>query len=395
LFFFRRRITCGFPLGELSGPAIIASNHPNSMMDAIVIGCTCKRPVHFTIRSDMFNNPLFRWLLSYLNGIPVYRISEEKEKLKKNFDSIERCRQILTQGGIIIIFSEGVTLHDWNLKSLKSGTAKIVQYALQDEYLRESLQVVPVGLTYSDYQHPAKTIIIQGGEVFYPGRLEYNKPPGAWKQQFNALLFQKLQPIVPVMMPVSKDAQNVWQALVTNITTGDNRCSRIKSLHEQGRVLSDPNAEIPVFHQIKYHYLPLHSLEYRWSYFFSIVLCIPALPGLILNSPFYFPTRIWVRNKTKDTIFYDALLFGVFVILYPVYILLLSLWMYKITPVPFWAWILLIPFTGWCATQLWVHCLKIRNNGSLHSKERKWMREALAGVGLNNKKRQDVGSPSR
>ncbi|HEX5024096.1 MAG TPA: 1-acyl-sn-glycerol-3-phosphate acyltransferase [Agriterribacter sp.] len=377
-------------MGELNGPAIIASNHPNSMMDAIVIGCTCKRPVHFTIRSDMFNNPLFHLLLRYLNGIPVYRISEEKEKLRKNFDTIEQCRQILKKDGIIIIFAEGTTLHDWNLKPLKSGTAKMVQHALHDKYLRNELQVVPVGLTYSNYKHPAKTLIIQCGEVFYPGRLENGTPAGAWKQQFNAFLFRKLLPTIPVMIPAGRHAQNIWQTIVTNITIGDSRCSRIKSLHEQGRLLSDAKIDIPVYHQIKHHYLPLHSAEYRSSYFFAIFLCIPGLAGFILNSPFYFPASIWVRNKTKDSIFYDALLFGLFVILYPFYILLLSLSMQWIIPVPFWIWVPLIPFTGWCTTQLWVYCLKIINNARLHSAERKWMREVLSGVGLSNKKRQDA-----
>ncbi len=395
LFFFRRSIACGFPLGELKGPAIIAANHPNSMMDAIVIGCSCKRPVHFTIRSDMFNNLLFRLLLRFLNGIPVYRTSEEKGKLRKNFNTIEQCRQILKQDGIIIIFPEGTTLQDWNLKPLKSGTAKMVQYALQDDYLQDALQVVPVGLTYSSYSHPAKTLIIQTGALFYPGRLDNDMPAGAWKQQFNTLLFQKLQPLVPGMIPASEHAQNIWQAIVTNITVEDKRCSRLKSLYIQGRELSGPDTAIPVYHPIKHPYLSLHAAELSSSYFFAMLLCIPGLAGLILNSPFYFPISIWSRNKTKDSIFYDALLFGLFVILYPLYILLLSLLLHWFSPIPFWIWLFLLPFTGWCTTRLWVHCLKIRNNAALHSAQKKWMREVISGVGFNNTTRPGSDSPSR
>ena len=44
------------------------------MMDAIAIGCTCRQPVHFTIRSDMFNNKLFNFLLKRLPLSRVLRL---------------------------------------------------------------------------------------------------------------------------------------------------------------------------------------------------------------------------------------------------------------------------------------------------------------------------------
>src|SRR5690606_28229192 len=110
------------------------------MMDAIVIGCSCRQPVHLTIRSDMFNNRLFKFLLKYLNGIPIYRISEERDKLRDNFSSIAYCKSVLQQNGIIIIFAEGVTLHDWELKPIKSGPSKIISHALTDDRLKETLQ---------------------------------------------------------------------------------------------------------------------------------------------------------------------------------------------------------------------------------------------------------------
>ncbi len=88
LFFFREKMVCGNSLRSLRGPAIIAANHPNSMMDAIAIGCACRQPVHFTIRSDMFNNRLFNFLLKRLNGIPIYRVSEEKGRMRDNAKTI-------------------------------------------------------------------------------------------------------------------------------------------------------------------------------------------------------------------------------------------------------------------------------------------------------------------
>lgn len=50
---------------------------------------------------------------------------------------------------------------------------------------------------------------------------------------------------------------------------------------------------------------------------------LPAIPGYILHLPFYLPLSRIIRNKTKHTIFYDSVLFGVLFFLYPCYLLLL------------------------------------------------------------------------
>jgi 1-acyl-sn-glycerol-3-phosphate acyltransferase len=393
LFFFRRKIRCGLSLDTLKGPAIIASNHPNSMLDAVVIACECKQPVYFMIRSDMFNNPVFRLLLKFLNGIPVYRASEEKEKLRENFNSFALCRSILKNNGIIIIFSEGITVHEWRLKPLKNGTAKIVHYALCDQQLRQTLQLVPVGLTYSDYEHPAKTLIIQAGEIFYPGKLPHFEHTGAWKQEFNAQLFQKFRSLVPALETNKEKAKNVWQTIVTNITPMDNCNNLVKYIYYQAGLLSAQDFEPLLDQKLKSYFFPLHYADYCKSYAIAGLLCLPALAGLVLNSLFYFPVRTFTRIKTKGTIFFDALLFGVLTIIYPVYILIASLLLDYFTPAPFWAWMLIIPFSGWCSTKFWVHVMKIKNYLTLEPSERKYLLELINSAEANNKKHQDIRSP--
>lgn len=350
------------------------------MLDAVVIACQCRQPVHFTIRSDMFNNAIFRFLLKYLNGIPVYRASEEKEKLRKNFSSIAVCRAILKKNGIIIIFSEGITLHDWKLKPLKNGTARIVQHALLDPQLAQTLQVVPVGLTYSDYEHPAKTIIIQTGDIFYPGELPYNAHTGAWKQAFNAQLFQKLRSLVPCLETNNREAGNLWQVLITNITYKGNCNGFIKHIHYQAGALSAASFETIIPYKLKRNFLAAHSTGYYKSYFAAAMLCIPALAGFILNVLFYFPVNGFARRKTKNTIFYDTLFFGLLTMLYPVYILITSVLLAYFTGIPLALWLAAIPFCGWCTVQFWVQALKIKNHVTLTPSERKYIQAFITGI---------------
>jgi hypothetical protein len=254
---------------------------------------------------------------------------------------------------------------------------------------------VPVGLTYSDYEHPAKTIIIQAGEVFYPGTLPINGHTGAWKKEFNAQLFQRLHSLVPALQTNKRKSRNVWQIIVSNITVRDNCNKLVKQIHQQSGILSAQDFEPPLEQKLKRYFFPLHDTDYRSSYVMVCLLCMPALAGFVLNSLFYFPVRTFIRIKTKGTIFYDALLFGVLTVAYPVYILSASVLLGYFTPVPFWSWIFIIPLTGWSSTKFWVHAMKINNYLSLEPAERNYLQESIKGEKINNKRHPGIRSPFR
>ncbi|MEY3425897.1 MAG: hypothetical protein RL679_1255, partial [Bacteroidota bacterium] len=55
------------------GPMIIIANHPNTLMDAWIIGNVCPQPIYFMAKGTFFNSPLKRKLLKSLNMIPINR----------------------------------------------------------------------------------------------------------------------------------------------------------------------------------------------------------------------------------------------------------------------------------------------------------------------------------
>lgn len=375
LFFFRRKIICGKSLRALKGPAIIAANHPDSLMDAVVIGCCCSQQVHFTIRSDMFNNKLFKILLNRLNGIPVYRSSEEKGKLRENFNTIEHCKKILKNNGIIIIFAEGQTLHDWNIKPIKSGVSKIVRHAINDEQLRTKLAVVPVGLTYSDYKHPAKTIIIQTGDSLFPGNIDCQLTDGMWRQAFNSLLFQKLQPLIPCMRSEKSENIQAWQIVIKSLDSVTD-CNSIQQLHCSASIIEE-SGNVPDLHLINRQYLAKNRKVFYISAFLCLLLVVPGIAGLILNAAYYFPVSRWAYRKTKNSIFYDALLCGLITITYPIYIIIASILLHFATGVSSLFWIPLLPFTGWCTVQAYAQLLTAKNYILISENEKKFLDEVV------------------
>lgn len=143
--FYRKRILTGFENIPEKGPVIFACNHPNSFLDAMIIGASIKRETHFLARSDVFNTPFKLWILSQFKMMPIYRLSEGKEDLGKNQETFDQCHKIFRKGGAVLMFSEGICVQEMRLRSLKKGTARIAM-----EYSKDGapLMIIPTGLNY-------------------------------------------------------------------------------------------------------------------------------------------------------------------------------------------------------------------------------------------------------
>ena len=76
-------------------PVIFVSNHPNTMIDPLVVGTTCNRKLFFFAKSTLFNNPFSKWLLPKLQLVPVYRKQDNPSQINKNEDTFEKGFHIL------------------------------------------------------------------------------------------------------------------------------------------------------------------------------------------------------------------------------------------------------------------------------------------------------------
>jgi 1-acyl-sn-glycerol-3-phosphate acyltransferase len=130
------------------GPVLIVANHPNSFLDAIIIAAFFKQKVYSLARGDAFKNPWQRLLLKPFNMIPIYRISEGKDNLQKNYNTFKQCENILANNGILLIFIEGVCKNTHQLLPFKKGAARIVEVCLQQNI---ALQIMPIALGYSSF----------------------------------------------------------------------------------------------------------------------------------------------------------------------------------------------------------------------------------------------------
>lgn len=177
----------------MKGPLLLAANHPNSFLDAVILDILFKEPIVSLARGDVFKNKWAAKILMKLRILPVYRLREGAENLSENYRTFDTCVEIFKQNGIVLIFSEGLCQNEWHLRPLKKGTARL---ALQTWKENIELQILPVGLNYSSHRRFAKTIEINFGVPFSSKDLDLNGNEGMKIQAINNEILNQLQSLV-------------------------------------------------------------------------------------------------------------------------------------------------------------------------------------------------------
>lgn len=154
-------------LNQIGGKIIIA-NHPNTMMDGWIISYITKEPIYFMAKGTFFNSPFKKWLLKGLGLIPINRASESATKGVKNTDSFEACYRLLEEGKTVVIFPEGTSYKEMQLRELKSGTARIALEVAKREKIKSPILVLPIGLVYTEAEAFRSSVLVSVGEAISP-----------------------------------------------------------------------------------------------------------------------------------------------------------------------------------------------------------------------------------
>jgi 1-acyl-sn-glycerol-3-phosphate acyltransferase len=140
------------------GPILLVANHPNSFLDAIILGAYYERKLHFLARGDVFEKPLFGYLLRKIGMIPIHRIREGKEHLHRNTSTFQESVEILKAGGAVLIFIEGICLNNHEIQPFKKGATRILESAHQQGVF-PLIHVVSLG--YNSFKAFGKVVDVQ------------------------------------------------------------------------------------------------------------------------------------------------------------------------------------------------------------------------------------------
>lgn len=161
-----------------SGAKIIIANHPNTLMDAWILGQLFKEPIYFMTKGTFFNKKWKRVLLKKLGLIPINRPIDKRTSGVSNYASFELCYQLLEEGKTLVVFPEGNSMLERQLRELKSGAARIALEILNRGKLKK-ITIIPMGIIYTRGEKFQSSVLSYVGEPIdpFPYLEEYQSNP--------------------------------------------------------------------------------------------------------------------------------------------------------------------------------------------------------------------------
>jgi 1-acyl-sn-glycerol-3-phosphate acyltransferase len=126
------------------GPVLLVANHPNSLLDPLLVVAAARRPVRFLAKAPLFADAKIAWLVRAGGAIPVYRRSDDPAQMDRNEDTFRAAHAALAVGAAVGIFPEGLSHDEPALAPLRTGAARIALGA--HALTGRPFPIVPVGL---------------------------------------------------------------------------------------------------------------------------------------------------------------------------------------------------------------------------------------------------------
>ncbi len=371
-------------------PVIIAPNHQNALMDAMVFVSVTKSQIIFLARADIFKGKLLIRLLTYLNIMPIYRLRDGIENVKRNDEVFEKTARVLrNKFNPLCIFPEGNHGDRRRLRNLVKGIFRIALGAQEVYGEKPGIKIVPVGIDYGHYQNFRTTLLVNVGqpvEISEYSRLYRENPV----QALNRLKERYAAEVRNLMIDIrSEEYYETFMKLRTIYNAEMRRRMGISGNSQEARFMADKAMigmldreleSLPEFisrldnlvtdycHRVKQAHLKdwvLSRDRYRLP-----VLCMDILFRMCLLPVFvlgcignYVPYRLTETrtHNIKDPQFHSSIKYVTGMVIFPIWYLVMAV---AISFVPADAWIkwaivLLMPLTGLPAFHYYIGVKKL------------------------------------
>ena len=297
LYFYAKQIkVSGIEHIPKKGAVLFTSNHPNGLIDPLIIATHNPRINHYLVRAAVFKKSFIKKLLGTLNLMPIYRIRDGKSQLSKNNEVFDRCFEILNNKQALMIFPEGSHGRVRKIRPISKGFTRILFGAI-DKYPDLQITIIPVGLTYQNASvFPAKIALKYGKPILTNDYYNSNE-----------------------LVTSTNNLKNEVKKSLEEIT------SSIPSDKDYESILSNLNAANIDFTEVEKTNTIIRNNEKLSSIKKKLNYLKPLFYLIILNS--ILPYSIWKKasKKIDEIEFVDTFRFGLGIVIFPLFYLLQSL----------------------------------------------------------------------
>lgn len=353
------------------GAIIFAPNHTNALMDAMVILAMDHRPKVFVARADIFRNPRIAKILKFLKIMPIMRMRDGIDEVRKNNETIEKAVDVLRDKVPFCIFPEGTHQAKYSTLPLSKGIFRIA-FQAQELMPDMPLYIVPVGLRYGNFFRFRSTVRVQIGEPINVGKFVRENSTLTPAEQMNSLkdmLDERMKQSI-FYIPNDKNYDAVYEICAAVVKSqvrefrGDEKLRKlrgldahfaannmtVKHLQELEQTKPELHAELMALgHRAsqlrRSRLISLSSVSVKHNIFSRIVrilifiLLLPYwLPASLLTLPISIVCQLLFK-KMKDYAFRNSVRYVINLVMWPVLMIIYSVIAYALLP---WKWALVV-----------------------------------------------------
>ena len=366
------------------GAIILAPNHTNTLMDALVVLASDNRRKVFVARADIFRAPILAKIFAFFKIMPIMRQRDGFRAVKQNQEIIDKAVDVLKDKVPFCIFPEGTHQAKYSLLPISKGIFKIA-FQAHEELSDTPLYIVPVGIRYGDFFRFRSSVRLQFGEAINVGKYIAEHAEQTQAEQMNGLkqlLTERLESAIfyvpndenynaTIEICAALEAYEVEQlnkankgihCLEQQLLANRSTLKRIEALKE-----NDPDKAAKLFELANEAYRirtakgidiasasvkkPLLSRMTR--NIFSLLTLPYTVPASILASPVVFLSQ-FVCTKIKDPAFANSIKYVVNLVLWTLLVVVYGALAFIFLP---WQWAilatLLVAPAPFVAHELW------------------------------------------
>ncbi|MEM1356973.1 MAG: 1-acyl-sn-glycerol-3-phosphate acyltransferase [Bacteroidota bacterium] len=180
-----------------SGPTLLCGNHPNTLIDPLIVGIHLDYQIFFLANAAMWMNPVMAFLIDPF-CIPVARPQDKQKGATRGGDKDEifnRTFSGLETGKVMYIAPEGASELERKLRRLKGGAASMALEAENRNDWKLGVSMQPVGANYESPTTCFSRAFIRYGEPIdlHQFREQYEESPMRAIRALTNLLTERMQ----------------------------------------------------------------------------------------------------------------------------------------------------------------------------------------------------------